>query len=149
MNTNQKITVIACGVLAADLRHLAPTLGREINLHFLPGGLHATPERLRIELQKAIDEISRSEAPERIVIGYGVCGRGTVSLHARTVPLVIPRVHDCIALFLGSDAEYRRQFAAHPGTYYLSAGWVEEKGDGGPRRNMGSDGAAHPLYNTY
>lgn len=148
-NDNDKVTVIACGVLAADLKHLVPTLGREINLHFLPGGLHSTPERLRIELQKAIDEISGREAPARIVIGYGVCGRGAVGLHARTVPLVIPRVHDCIALFLGSDAEYRRQFAAHPGTYYLSAGWVEEKGDGGPRRNMGSDGAAHPLYNTY
>lgn len=148
-NKNPKISVIACGVLAADLKHLAPTLGPDISLHFLPGGLHATPERLRIELQKTIDAISRDDAPARIVIGYGVCGRGTVGLHARTVPLVIPRVHDCIALFLGSDAEYRRQFAAHPGTYYLSAGWAEEKGDGGPRRNMGSDGAAHPLYNTY
>jgi N-methylhydantoinase A/oxoprolinase/acetone carboxylase beta subunit len=152
MNTsnNPRVAVIACGVLAADLKHLAPTLDRGINLHFLPGGLHATPERLRIELQKAIDTISGgTDAPARIVIGYGVCGRGTVGLQARDIPLVIPRVHDCIALFLGSDAEYRRQFAAHPGTYYLSAGWVEEKGDGGPRRNMGSDGAAHPLYNTY
>jgi len=148
-NRNQKVSVIACGVLAADLKHIAPRLGQAINLHFLPGGLHATPERLRIELQKAIDEISGTGTPARIVIGYGVCGRGTVGLHARSVPLVIPRVHDCIALFLGSDAEYRRQFAAHPGTYYLSAGWVEEKGDGGPRRNMGSDGAAHPLYTTY
>jgi len=148
-NTHNTVAVIACGVLAADLKHLAPTLGLEINLHFLPGGLHATPERLRVELQKAIDEISRGEAPSRIVIGYGVCGRGTVGLHARGIPLAIPRVHDCIALFLGSDAEYRKQFAAHPGTYYLSAGWVEEKGDGGPRHNMGSDGAAHPLYNTY
>lgn len=146
---NQTIDVIACGVLAADLKHIAPALGLNVRLHFLPGGLHAAPERLRVELQKAIDAVSQAEAPSRIVIGYGVCGRGTVNLHARDIPLVIPRVHDCIALFMGSDAEYRKQFSAHPGTYYLSAGWVEEKGDGGPRRNMGSDGAAHPLYTTY
>jgi len=151
MNTETDCTVdvIACGVLAADLKHLAPTLGLKVRLHFLPGGLHAAPERLRVELQKTIDAVSSAEPSSRIVIGYGVCGRGTVGLHARGIPLVIPRVHDCIALFLGSDAEYRRQFSAHPGTYYLSAGWVEEKGDGGPRRNMGSDGTANPLYSTY
>jgi N-methylhydantoinase A/oxoprolinase/acetone carboxylase beta subunit len=146
---NATVDVIACGVLAADLKAIAPSLGLDVRLHFLPGGLHATPERLRVELQKTIDAVSAAQDSSRIVIGYGVCGRGTVGLHARGIPLVIPRVHDCIALFLGSDAEYRRQFAAHPGTYYLSAGWVEEKGDGSPRRNMGSDGAAHPLYSTY
>ena len=44
-------------------------------------------------------------------------------------PLVVPRSHDCIALFLGSDAEYHEQFRHFPGTYYVSAGWVEEKGE--------------------
>ncbi|HAS82731.1 MAG TPA: hydantoinase/oxoprolinase [Verrucomicrobia bacterium] len=144
------IDVIACGVLAADLKHIVHGRGVDIRLHFLPGGLHASPELLHVELQKMIDLVSQADPPaSRIVIGYGVCGRGTVNLKARGIPLVIPRVHDCIALFLGSDAEYHRQFAAHPGTYYLSAGWVEEKGDGGPRRNMGSDASAHPLYTTY
>ena len=32
-----------------------------------------------------------------------------------------------IALFLGGDAVYRREFKKYPGTYYLSAGWYEEK----------------------
>ncbi len=147
---NVPIDVIACGVLAADLKHVVQGMGLDIRLHFLPGGLHATPERLHVELQKMIDAVSEADPPAtRIVIGYGVCGRGTVNLRARGIPLVIPRVHDCIALFLGSDAEYHRQFSAHPGTYYLSAGWVEEKGDGGPRRNMGSDASANPLYTTY
>lgn len=74
------------------------------------------------------------------MIGYGLCGRGTVGVVARDVPLAIPRVHDCIALFLGSDARHREQFAKHPGTYYVSAGWVEEKDPGPQRRAMGSDG---------
>ena len=60
-------------------------------------------------------------------MGYGVCGLGAVGLHARNVPLAIPRVNDCIALFLGSDEAYRQQFARYPGTYYVSAGWIEEK----------------------
>jgi N-methylhydantoinase A/oxoprolinase/acetone carboxylase beta subunit len=41
--------------------------------------------------------------------------------------MTIPRVHDCIALFLGGDQAYKDQFKQYPGTYYLSAGWCEEK----------------------
>ncbi len=62
-----------------------------------------------------------------IAVGYGVCGLGVVGIRARTIPLAIPRVHDCIALFLGSDRAYKEQFSRYPGTYYISAGWVQEK----------------------
>ena len=76
-----------------------------------------------------------------IAVGYGVCGLGTVHLQSRGTPLAIPRVHDCIALFLGSDAAYRSEFARYPGTYYVSAGWVREKGhpqDAGRRSDEGN-----------
>ncbi|NLX95520.1 MAG: DUF1638 domain-containing protein [Rhodopirellula sp.] len=124
---NDSIHVIACGVLAVDLEPIARRLGLRLTTAFLPGGLHDRPHELRRRLQEAIDEASALGRGERIVIGYGVCGMGSVGIHARSVPLVIPRVNDCIALFLGSDAAYRDQFARYPGTYYISAGWVEGK----------------------
>lgn len=119
--------MIACGVLAADLHASARRLGLDLSFQFLPGGLHESPRDLRRRLQEAIDEASAAQRGERIAIGYGVCGLGTVGLAARQIPLAIPRVHDCIALFLGSDAAYRAQFAQYPGTYYVSAGWIDEK----------------------
>ena len=64
---------------------------------------------------------------DRIVIGYGVCGRGTIGIQSRDIPLSIPKVHDCIAMFLGGSEAYRREFKKFPGTYYISAGWHEEK----------------------
>ncbi|MDP7348863.1 MAG: DUF1638 domain-containing protein, partial [Phycisphaeraceae bacterium] len=94
---------------------------------FLPGGLHDRPQELRRRLQEAIDETAAAQSADLIAVGYGVCGLGAVGIHARSIPLAIPRVHDCIALFLGSDAAYKEQFARHPGTYYISAGWIEEK----------------------
>ncbi|MHC4985431.1 MAG: DUF1638 domain-containing protein, partial [Planctomycetota bacterium] len=121
-----RLHVIACGVLALDLRHQAERLGLDVSMEFLPGGLHATPMELRRQLQEAIDEASRLQKGDLIAIGYGICGRGAVGLHARNVPLAVPRVNDCIALFLGSDAAYRQQFRKYPGTYYVSAGWVSE-----------------------
>ena len=121
-----RVHVIACGVLGVDLRHVVKDIGLDVSLEFLPGGLHATPRELRKQLQEAIDRASRQQRGDVIAIGYGICGRGTVGLHARHVPLIVPRVNDCIALFLGSDAAYHEQFRKYPGTYYVSAGWVEE-----------------------
>ena len=127
MSHKPHVHLIACGVLAADTEPLARKLDLHITTEYLPGGLHESPTELRLRLQEAIDQASSGENPDRIAIGYGLCGRGTVGLHARQVPLLIPKVHDCIALFLGSDAEYKRQFASCPGTYYISAGWYDEK----------------------
>lgn len=124
---NKKPYVIACAVLAIDIKHTAKKLGMDIGVKFLEGGLHDRPDLLRIKLQKAIDEISASGRCDRIIVGYGVCGRGTVGIRARNVALTIPKVHDCIALFLGGDAAYQEQFKKYPGTYYISAGWYEEK----------------------
>lgn len=79
-------------------------------------------------LQLAIDSVDESQY-ETILIGYGLCGNGTAGLMARGIPLVIPRAHDCIALLMGSAAEYQTYFESHPGVYYRSAGWLERGTD--------------------
>lgn len=127
MAEGNRAHVIACGVLAIDIRALAARRGIEATTEFFEGGLHDRPAELRRRLQEAIDAAAAQGGSSRIVVGYGVCGRGTVGLRARRVPLVLPKAHDCIALFLGSDAAYRREFWRAPGTYYISAGWFEEK----------------------
>ncbi len=137
-----RVHVIACGVLGVDLRHIVKDIELDVSLEFLPGGLHATPKELRRQLQDAIDTASREQKGDIIAIAYGVCGLGTVGLHARNVPLAVPRVNDCIALFLGSDAAYRQQFSQYPGTYYIAAGWVEENTP--PITQSGGDGDEPP-----
>ena len=124
----ERVHVIACGVLALDLKAVAERCPHlKISLQCLPGGLHNTPRDLRRKLQEAVDDASAKRLGDLIAVGYGVCGLGAVGIRARTIPLALPRVNDCIALFLGSDGAYRQQFAQYPGTYYISAGWVEEK----------------------
>ena len=44
---------------------------------------------------------------------------------ARTIPLVIPRWHDCITFFFGSRQAYQKYFDLNPGTYYMTTGWGE------------------------
>ncbi len=136
MNDLPRVHVLACGVLAADLRALAPRISARLTFDFLPGKLHTVPHDLHRRLQERIDAVSAAGEADVIAVGYGLCGRGTVGLRARGIPLRIPKTHDCIALFLGSDAAYQEQFARCPGTYYVSAGWVQE--------GMGSGSAAVP-----
>lgn len=126
MADRTQIAVVACGVLSLDLKQAAMESGIEPHFELLPGGLHNNPRELRRRVQQAVDDLSGDKDFERIVIGYGICGRGTVGICAREIPLAIPRVHDCISLFLGSDAAYRREFRRYPGTYYMAAGWYEE-----------------------
>ncbi|MEN6504933.1 MAG: hydantoinase/oxoprolinase family protein [Planctomycetaceae bacterium] len=140
MEKINRVHVIACGVLAVDLKDLVARLGFDVSLSFLPGGLHSTPRELRRRLQEAVDEATAQKRGDLIAIGYGVCGLGAVGIHARTIPLAIPRVNDCIALFLGSDSAYKEQFARFPGTYYISAGWVEEKATPQCSADKGADG---------
>lgn len=133
MEQTKTIHLIGCGVLAPDMKQIAAKLNIPLAMNFLPGGLHDRPEELRTRLQDAINEAAKDEACSRIVVGYGICGRGSVGIKAPHVPLVFPRVHDCIAIFMGSDRAYKKEFAKYPGTFYLSAGWYREKGR--PKQN--------------
>jgi N-methylhydantoinase A/oxoprolinase/acetone carboxylase beta subunit len=127
MVQQKPIVVIGCAVLSVDIKHAARQQGLTVDFKFLEAGLHERPDLLKQKLQAAIDTVSAADNAERIVIGYGVCGRGTIGIQSRGIPLVVPKVHDCIAMFLGGSEAYRREFKKFPGTYYISAGWHEEK----------------------
>jgi hypothetical protein len=94
---------------------------------FLEQALHDTPKRMPGVIQRAIDEVD--EDSSCIVLGYGCCCNGVVGLHSSRAPLVIPRVDDCISLFLGSYQRYQQVFWQEPGTYYLTGGWIKDAKD--------------------
>lgn len=127
MAAQTPIVVIGCAVLGVDMKHAARQLGLTVDFKFLEAGLHERPELLKQKLQEVIDAVSAAGEAGRIVIGYGICGRGTIGIQSRNIPLVIPKVHDCIAMFLGGSEAYRREFKKFPGSYYITAGWYEEK----------------------
>ena len=62
---------------------------------------------------------------DAILLGFALCNNGILGLRAGHTQLVVPRAHDCITLFLGARAKYRAYFDAHPGTFYLTSGWIE------------------------
>jgi hypothetical protein len=111
--------VIACEVMKEEL--LSIKCDGSVDFDFVPQGLHAHPEKLNTELQKMLDS---TEGYDRVILAFGLCGGGARNLRAGNFILTIPRVHDCIALLLGSRQTYDRVRKEEPGTLYLSAGWV-------------------------
>ena len=60
-----------------------------------------------------------------LLIGYGLCGNGILGIQARRKPLILPAVHDCISLFLGSADLYYEELRKEPGTFFLCPGLIE------------------------
>lgn len=118
-----KMKLFACRTLEEEIMAILPG---NVDCEFLEYGLHNTPDKLRRQLQASIDQ-----SPEytTLLLGYGLCSNGVVGLKAPQQTIVIPRVHDCISLLLGSRTQYDKEFAQYPATYYLSKGWIKQKGD--------------------
>jgi hypothetical protein len=89
-------------------------------------GLHDTPDELRRQVQKALGNTLdiQGHPYDASLLGYGLCSNGIVGLSA-TIPIVVPRGHDCITLLLGSKERYQEYFDSHRGVYWYSAGWIE------------------------
>jgi hypothetical protein len=117
---NARRRVIACATVIEEIQ---PFLPDDVSFEVLDFGLHLRPEGLRKVLQEKIDEASSNA--DVLLLGYGLCSMAVIGLQAKTAHLIIPRVDDCIAIFLGSCAAYKKQARQEPGTYYLTKGWIE------------------------
>ncbi len=122
-----RFKLLACEVLFREISLCAAQSPHTIDVVYLPKGLHDNPAEMTPVLQEQIDATDPS-LDEALVLGFGLCSRGTVGLVARAVPLIIPRCHDCITLLLGSRQAYDAYFKRQPGTYYFTAGWIERGG---------------------
>lgn len=129
-----RLKCLGCEVLARPLYLCAATSPHIVDIHLLRRGLHNTPQVLRHHLQEHIDQAA-GQGYDAVVMGYGLCGQATAGLTARDTPVVIPRAHDCITLFLGGRDRYNRQFEQTPGTYWYALDYIER--DDGTGGNMG------------
>jgi hypothetical protein len=124
-----RLKVIACEILFRELSFLVAKSPNVIDIAFLPKGLHDVGrERMKSALNVAVESVEEQRY-DAIVLGYALCNGGVVGIKAGTIPIVIPRAHDCITLFLGDKDKYLEFFYSHPGTYFQTVGWLERGGD--------------------
>lgn len=131
-----RLKLISCEIFYREMCAAVARSIHQIDVTFLPKGLHDIgQEKMLPRLQEAVDQVDVSRY-EAILLGYGLCNLGIVGLAARSIPLVIPRAHDCITLFFGSRKRYQKYFDAHPGTYFETTGWLERGEETGELRQL-------------
>jgi hypothetical protein len=114
------VHLIAC---ATVIEEMLPLISNTMSYEKLDFGLHKNPEALKKKLQNRLENLPREI--HTVILGYGLCSQAVVGLTGGRCTLILPRVDDCIAIFLGSAGARREQNRINPGTYYLTKGWIE------------------------
>ncbi len=145
-----RLYCLACEVLARPLYLSAARSPHIVDVALFRRGLHNDPADLREKLQARVDEVS-VDGYDAIVMGYGLCGQAVAGLTTRQIPIVIPRAHDCITLFLGSRARYMDEFENRSGTYWYALDYIErDDGTGGSvALGAGSESGMDKTYEEY
>jgi hypothetical protein len=120
-----RLKLIACEILYREFCAAVARSANCVDVEFLPKGLHDIgQEGMQGRLKEVLGAVDPADY-DAVLFGYGLCSNGLVDLAAGSVPLVVPRAHDCITLFLGSKERYLEYFQGHPGVYFKTSGWIE------------------------
>lgn len=131
----KRYKLIGCKILEREIASVTYNCKNIIDVTLIRQKLHDRPEKLREVLQEEIDAVDRNTHRysndtvkndfDAILLGYGLCSNVVIGLHSENYPIVIPRVHDCISLFMGGREKYMEYYKSHKGTFYYTPGFVE------------------------
>jgi hypothetical protein len=125
-----RLKLISCEIFYREMCATVARSSHQVDVEFLPKGLHDIGSQGMCErMQAAVDCVDESQY-DAILLGYALCNNGLVGLTARSLPLVLPRAHDCITMFLGSKERYLAYFNDRPGVYFKTTGWIERNTTG-------------------
>jgi hypothetical protein len=142
-----KLKCLSCEALARVVYLCAAHSPHVVDVELFRIGLHREPPDLRAILQERIDAAAEEDY-DAVVMAYGLCGQSTAGLTARGMPMVIPRAHDCITLFLGDRARYGVEFREHPGTYWYAMDYTE-RSDGNMSLGVDAEERTKDVYQEY
>jgi hypothetical protein len=145
-----RLKCLGCDALARIVYLCAAQSPHIVDVELFQLGLHNDPADLRSRLQGRIDTTA-GQGYDAIALAYGLCGQSTAGLVARDIPIVIPRAHDCITLFLGDRERYGQEFRNNPGTYWYALDYIERRDSAGSTLALGSglDTDIDAVYDEY
>ena len=119
--------IIICEVLKNEVNFIIEKMIKSNIIKSMPeiiyvdSKYHNNPDNLKLKLQEIIDQ---NKEYERIILLYGQCGNAVLELKSDYSKLVMPKVSDCISLYLGGN-DKRKQIKDSERTYFFSKGYME------------------------
>jgi uncharacterized protein DUF1638 len=118
-----RVGVIACEILKLELEKLLQELAWEPDeILLLDKGLHVVPDKMREELIYRINGMAPSV--DLVFLGYGICQSLERIEDQVSIPLIHPKVDDCICMMLGPD-RFAEEIKKQVGTWFMTPGWAE------------------------
>ena len=150
-----RLKLVACEVVYREVCLCVAQSRNIVDVDFVSQGLHDLKNQdMCRRLQERVDAADPAKY-QAVALAYALCNNGVVGLTARSIPLVLPKAHDCITFFFGSRRAYQSYFDEHPGTYYRTTGWTErdsvnlEPMKDGVMHQLGLDRTYHEYVEKY
>jgi hypothetical protein len=114
--------ILACETLKPELKLVMKNRSCNYPIAWIPSGRHLWPNKLHASIEEELDKIPASY--NTILLAFGFCGNAMVGIKAGSRRLVLPRVADCIPLFLGSWAK-QKEYGTD--TYFFTEGYLQSE----------------------
>ncbi len=144
-----RLLLLSCESLTRAAYAAAARSPNIVDVTIVPRNRHQ-PDDIRARLQGRIDA-AEGQPYQAIGLVYGLCGLATAGLQARSLPLVIPRAHDCITLHLGSRQRHEQELQKEPATYWYAQDYMErvQGTQAALAMGQGSQVDMDAIYETY
>lgn len=110
---------ISCGIFQEELKHLAEKGLFDGNIIFLDAALHVNFDKLKAQLQHALDQAKETGAELRVI--YGHCHPDIMDILDRYRAKKLA-AGNCLEAMIGPDE--MRRLNAEAKSFFLSVGWV-------------------------
>ena len=119
-----KDVLIACKMMEMETRAALEQTGAAPEVIWMDKGLHNRPEDLREALQEALKTAEAEHHPDRVLLAFGFCGNAMDGLKAGNFQMILPRIDDCIVMFIGSRKR-KAELEGGVGTMFQTSDWTE------------------------
>lgn len=126
--------LLGCKIFEREIASVVVDSPNDIDVTTVRQRLHDYPSNLMRELQDEIDRIDANAHRQTnnvdytpidaILLGYGLCGKAVIGLKSQRYPIIIPRVHDCVALLLGTRERFAEIAPKSAGVFFFSPGFA-------------------------
>ena len=121
--------LIACDVFQETIDKILVQTPYKITTKYIKMEAHLHPKILHEDIQTIIDH-AEGQVYDIILLAYGLCGNATDGITARTIPIVIPKAHDCCTLFLGSINKFLQDFGDNLSAQWTNSSYLAKSSEG-------------------
>jgi hypothetical protein len=108
-----RLRLISCELFEREVREVLARSSNRVDVEFLPKLPHCLSDReTLVYMQTLVDRAAANLKYQAILLVAGSCRHSLNGLYARRVPLVLPRVKDCIGLLMAAEAAPRSRLGA-------------------------------------